>query len=69
MTHEINGDACRVYWHGSDVNDGTGWQAVIDRVVRVADDADITDALEPEELNAISALIEDEREGWDDDTD
>ena len=58
---EVNGEDVRVYWTASDVNDGDGFQAVIDRVIRVVDDFDITDCLSDDELNDLSNTIENDR--------
>lgn len=54
----VRGETARVYWHGSDVNDGVGFQAVIDGVIRSRDLVDITDDLTDEEINALSDEIE-----------
>lgn len=59
---EVNGEDVRVYWTASDVNDGDGFQAVIDRVVREDDGVDITAELDDDELNALSDEIELDRE-------
>lgn len=57
----VNGDDARVYWTASDVNDGDGFQAVIDRVVRVVDNRDITEFLSDDEINDLSSAIENDR--------